>query len=128
MEIALQRTSRAPFHLVEELRERDYLSPTKFIQMMNLDLATFAERARVHRNTVSRAPASASVQAHIRETVRVLRAVFDLTGGDMDKAKAWFKNEPLPEFDYKTAETMVAAGKADDVIKLIEMYEAGAAG
>lgn len=116
------------FPLLEQLRENDYLSPVKFIELMNLDIGTFADRAHVHRNTVSRAPGSATVQAHIRDNIRVLRAAYDLSGGDLNKAKVWFKNEPLPEFDYKTPETLVAEGHADDVIRLIEMYEAGAAG
>ncbi|MDB5731206.1 MAG: hypothetical protein JWQ03_1101, partial [Variovorax sp.] len=91
-------------------------------------LGTFAHRAHVHRNTVARAPDSAGVQAHIRDNVRVLRAAYDQTGADMQKALVWFKNEPIREFDYKTPETLVAEGRADDVIKLLEMYEAGAAG
>ena len=116
------------FPLLEQLREKDYLSPVKFIDLMKIDLGTFAARAHVHRNTVSRAPDSSTVQEHIRQNIRVLKAVYDLNGGDMQKALAWFKNEPIREFDYKTAETVVAEGRADDVIKLLEMYEAGAAG
>lgn len=116
------------FPLLEQLREKDYLSPLKFIDLMKIDLGTFATRARVHRNTVSRAPDSSSVQEHIRQNIRVLKAVYDLNGGDLQKALVWFKNEPIREFDYRTAETVVAEGRADDVITLLEMYEAGAAG
>jgi hypothetical protein len=116
------------FPLLDQLREKDYLSPTKFIAVMKLDMGTFARRAHVHRNTVARAPESASVQEHIRQNVRVLKAVYDINGQDMEKALVWFKNEPLREFDYKTPETVVAEGRADDVIKLLEMYEAGATG
>ncbi len=54
--------------------------------------------------------------------------MYDLNGGDVQKAIVWYKNEPIREFEYKTAETVVAEGRADDVIKLLEMYEAGAAG
>ena len=116
------------FALVEELREGDHLSPEKFIELMHLDITTFAGNARVHRNTVSRAPASAGVQAHIRDNLRVLRAAFDLADGDLDKAIVWFKNEPLPDFGYKTPETLVAEGRGDDLIALIESYSAGALG
>jgi hypothetical protein len=116
------------FPLLEDLREDDHLSPVKFINLMKIDLNTFATRAHVHRNTVSRAPGSTTVQEHIRQNVRVLKAVFDLNGGDVQKALVWFKNEPLREFEYKTAEAVVAEGRADDVIKLLEMYEVGAAG
>lgn len=116
------------FPLLDQLRERDYLSPTKFIDLLKIDVATFADRAHVHRNTVSRAPESATVQDHIRQNIRVLKAVYDLNGGDIEKALVWFKNEPIREFDYKTPEMVVAEGRADDVIKLLEMYDAGATG
>ena len=116
------------FPLLEELREDDHLSPSKFIQIMHLDVATFARNAKVHRNTVARAPAAPSVQSHIRNNIRVLRAAYDVSGGDMKKAIFWFKNEPLPEFDYKTAEVLVTEGRAEDVIRLLESYDAGAAG
>jgi hypothetical protein len=120
--------ARFGFPLLEQLREEDHLSPTKFADLLNIDLGTFARRAHVHRNTVSRAPESNTVQEHIRQNVRVLKAMYDLNGGDLPKALMWFKNEPLREFGYKTGETLVAEGRADDVIKLLEMYEAGAAG
>lgn len=116
------------FPLLEDLREKDYLSPAKFIDLLRIDVATFADRAHVHRNTVSRAPESATVQDHIRQNIRVLKAVYDLNGGDLQKALVWFKNEPIREFDYKTPEMVVADGRADDVIKLLEMYDAGATG
>jgi hypothetical protein len=116
------------FRLIEQLREDDYLSPAKFVDLMKIDIATFADRAHVHRNTVARAPGSSTVQEHIRQNIRVLKAVYDINGGDIQKALLWFKNEPIREFDYKTAEIAVAEGRADDVIKLLGMYEAGAAG
>lgn len=116
------------FPLLDQLREKDYLSPTKFIDLLKIDVGTFANRAHVHRNTVSRAPESATVQDHIRQNIRVLKAVYDLNGGDLQKALVWFKNEPIREFDYKTPEMVVAEGRADDVIKLLEMYDAGATG
>jgi hypothetical protein len=116
------------FALLDELREDDHLSPTKFIEVMHLDVGTFARNAKVHRNTVARAPTSPGVQGHIRDNLRVLRAASDVAAGDIKRAIFWFRNEPLREFEYKTAETLVADGRADDVIRLLESYDAGAAG
>lgn len=130
MEATLDYRTPRPFGfpLLEQLREKDYLSPTKFIDLLKIDVGTFATRAHVHRNTVARAPESATVQEHIRQNLRVLKAVFDINGGDLEKALVWFKNEPIREFDYRTPEAVVADGRADDVIKLLEMYDAGATG
>lgn len=116
------------FGLTDELREGDHLSPTKFIKVMHLDIASFAKNARVHRNTVTRAPAASSVQSYIRANLRVLRAAWEVADRDTGKAIFWYRNEPLAPFGYKTAETLVAEGRADDVIGLLESYGAGAAG
>lgn len=121
----------AQFTFVDELMEPGkgpVLSPGLYIKRMNLDILSFAQNARVHRNTVSRAPEAASVQKHLRENVKVLKAAFDASGGDLGKAIHWFRNEPLAPFGYKTAEEIVADGRTQDVLRLIESYSAGAAG
>ena len=103
------------------------VSPRRFSQALQIDLQTLAEQAGVHRNTVSRAPASASVQRFLREAVRVIRAATDLSG-DVDKALFWYRNEPLQPFGYKTAERLVSEGRSDDVLRYVMSLEAGPAG
>lgn len=129
--IAAQDLPRAS-DLLEQLREevegRAILSPAKFIDLMGLDVRAFAEQAHVHRNTVTRAPGSTGVQQHIRLNIRVLAAALATAGGDVQRAIFWYKNEPLPPFEYKTAETLVAEGRADDVIGLLDSYQAGFTG
>jgi len=53
-----------------------------------MDLQTLAAQAHVHRNTLSRAPASESVQRVLREALLVIRAAADLSG-DVDRALFW---------------------------------------
>jgi len=121
----------AGFSLVDALREPGQdplLSPTRYIDLLKLDINTFAINAHVHRNTVSRAPGAASVQTYLRQNLRVLTAALDASGNDVAKALQWFRNEPLAPFGYKTAEQLVVDGRADDVIRLIQSYAAGAAG
>jgi hypothetical protein len=103
------------------------LSPKRFSDVLSIDLQTLAGQAHVHRNTLSRAPASESVQKFMREVLRVLRAGSDLTG-DVGRAIFWYRNEPLPPFNYKTAEQLVSEGRAEDVLRYVESLEAGAAG
>ena len=40
-------------------------------------------------------------------------------------ARAWFETEPLPGFNGETAEQLVAAGRASDVLDLISAADAG---
>jgi hypothetical protein len=103
------------------------LSPKRFSEVFSIDLQTLAAQAHVHRNTLSRAPASESVQRFLREALRVIRAAADLSG-DVDRALFWYRNEPLPPFGYETAEQLVSKGRTEDLLRYIESLEAGAAG
>lgn len=103
------------------------LSAKRFGDVLNIDLQTLATQAHVHRNTLSRAPASESVQKFLREALRVLRAAHDLSG-DVSRAIFWYRNEPLSPFGYKTAEQLVSEGRTEDVLRYVESLEAGAAG
>ena len=103
------------------------LSPKRFSDVLSLDLQTLADQAHVHRNTLTRAPGSESVQRFLREALRVLRAAFDLSG-DIQKAAFWYRNEPLPAFGYKTAERLVSEGRTDDVLRYVASLEAGTVG
>ena len=103
------------------------ISPKRFIAVFGIDLQTLANQAHVHRNTVSRAPASESVQRFLREVLRVIRAAADLSG-DIERALFWYRNEPLQPFEYKTAEQLVSAGRTDDLLRYIGSLQAGAAG
>jgi hypothetical protein len=103
------------------------LSPKRFSQALRMDLQTLAEQAHVHRNTISRAPASPGVQRFLREALRVIKAGTDISG-DVTKALFWYRNEPLSAFGYKTAEQLVSEGRTEDVLRYIVSLEAGAAG
>jgi len=116
---------------VEFLRDPEtpgpLLSPKKFSQALHIDLQTLADQAHVHRNTVSRAPASQGVQKFLREALKAIKAATDLNG-DVDRALFWYRNEPLAVFGYKTAEQLVSEGRTEDVLSYIVSLEAGAAG
>lgn len=103
------------------------LSPKRYVAAMKIDLQDLADQARVHRNTIGRAPNSKAVQDFLRQTLRVIKAAVDLNG-DVMNALFWYRNEPLAPFDYKTAETLVGEGRADDVVRYVSSLAAGAAG
>ncbi|UVE70335.1 MbcA/ParS/Xre antitoxin family protein (plasmid) [Burkholderia pyrrocinia] len=114
--------------LMSYLRDADTnavsISPRRYISVLRLELQDLATQAHVHRSTISRAPDSETIQRFLRETLRVLRAATDVSG-DVERAIFWFKNEPLREFDYKTAQTLVSEGRADAAIRYLKMAEAG---
>ena len=112
-----------------ELQEpgRPIISPLRFAQKLNLEQQQLAELAHVHRNTVSRMPASPRLQNFLRDAVRVLAASFALAGS-ADRALYWFRSHPIQDFDYKTPEVLVSEGRASAVIQYIESLHAGATG
>ena len=103
------------------------LSPSRYSEVMHIDLQTLATRAHVHRNTLQRAPGSDSIQRFLREAIRVIRAALDLNG-DLERAIFWYRNMPIPTFGYKTAEMLVSDNRTEDLLGYLESLEAGPVG
>ena len=99
------------------------VSARRFSEALHIDMQTLARQAGVHRNTLSRTPSSESVQRFLREALRVIRAATDIHGC-VKQALFWYRNEPLSEFEYKTAEQLVSSGRTEDVLKHIVAQEA----
>ena len=103
------------------------ISPKNFGLVFRVDMQTLAARAHVHRNTVRLAPDSETIQSHLRESVRVIRAAADISGS-IEKSIYWFKNHPLPTFDYKTPQDLVSEKRTEVLIKYIQSLQAGYTG
>lgn len=110
------------FDLAQQIKvvdEHQILSAAKVTEMMGLDLDTFSRNAHVHRSTVIRSPAAENIQSFIHTSLQVLAAVMDASGGDLQTAIFWYRDEPLAVFDHKTAETLVTEERAADVLDLL---------
>ena len=114
-------------HVREASAVAPLLSPKRFSQALHIDLQTLAAQAKVHRNTLTRSPGAREVQDFMRSALRVLKAATDVSG-DVDRALFWYRNEPLSEFGYKSAELLVSDGRTEDVLRYLVAVEAGAAG
>ncbi|MFC6282868.1 MULTISPECIES: DUF2384 domain-containing protein [Polaromonas] len=104
------------------------LSPVRYIDLLGMDIETLARNARVTVAAIAETPGAASIQMHLRENLRVIKAAHDVSGNDLLKTLRWFRAEPLPAFGRMTAEQAVAADRTDDVIRLILSLHGGAAG
>lgn len=107
--------------------KRPLISPKIFALVFNFDIQSLATAARVHRNTVARAPESEGVQRYLRDSVRVVRAAADVSHS-IEKAIFWYKNYPIPTFDYKTAQQLVSEGRTDDLILYMQSLQTGFSG
>lgn len=68
------------------------------------------------------------IQSSIPPIQQVVAAATAVSDGDLEAAILWYRNEPLAPFDYKTAESLVAEGRAADVLDLLESFQAGFVG
>lgn len=125
---SLDRRSAAVSGFVESLQEprTPYISPKRFSAALGVQVASLAVLAGVHRNTL-RNPASERLQDKLREMIRVITAAAALTG-DVSKAIYWYRNEPIADYDHKTAAELVAEGHTEAVMAHLRDLENGASG
>jgi DNA-binding phage protein len=111
---------------MNSLRDPAYAAPIvsarRFSEALHIDMQTLAKQAGVHRNTLSRTPASESVQRFLREALRVIRAATD-ANGCVKHALFWYRNEPLSAFEYKTAEQLVSSGRTEEVLRYVVSHD-----
>lgn len=126
--VSMERRTTAISAFVESLQEprTPYISPKRFSAALGVQVAGLANLAGVHRNTL-RNPASERLQDKLREMVKVISAAATLTG-DVSKAIFWYRNEPIADYDHKTAAELVAEGHADAVMAHLRDLENGASG
>lgn len=103
------------------------ISPKRFGLVFRVDMQTLATQAHVHRNTLRLAPETETIQSYLRESVRVIRAATDISTS-IEKAIYWFKNHPLPIFDYKTPQDLVSEKRTEALVKYIQSLQAGYTG
>jgi hypothetical protein len=126
--VSMERRTTAISGFVESLQEprTPYISPKRFSAALGVQVAGLASLAGVHRNTL-RNPASERLQDKLREMVKVISAAATLTG-DVSKAIFWYRNEPIADYDHKTAAELVAEGHADAVMAHLRDLDNGASG
>ena len=103
------------------------ISPKRFGQVLRVDMQNLALKAHVHRNTIFRSPDSESVQQYLRNAVRVIRAAADVSN-NIENAIFWYKNNPIPTFDYKTPQDLVSEGRTDTLVRYIQSLQSGYTG
>ena len=102
-------------------------SARRFVTALHIDMQTLARLVHVHRNTVSRLAGSESAQSTFETPSGSSELQTDISG-DVRSTLFWYRNEPLPTFDYKTAEQLVSEGRTEDMLLYVTSLGAGAAG
>jgi len=110
----------------DEFREpgQTVIRPERFAAALNLQLQELAQLAHVHRATVSEAPANARLQGYMRESLQVISAALEVAH-DRDRALYWYRNAPIPAFQHRTAEQLVADHKTEAVLAYLQSIRGG---
>ena len=113
---------------VQSLQEpkTPFISPKRFSAVLGVQVANLADLTGVHRNTL-RNPSSERLQVKMREMVKAITTAASLTG-DISQAIYWFRNEPIADYDHKTAAELVAEGHLEAVLSYLRDLENGARG
>ncbi|QXZ81766.1 hypothetical protein J5274_24840 (plasmid) [Rhizobium sp. L51/94] len=113
---------------VDSLQEprTPYISPKRLSEALGVPVTGLAALTGVHRNTL-RNPSSERLQGRMRELIKVISAAAELSGA-VDKAVYWYRNEPIWDYDHKTAAELVAEGHVEAVLAYIRDLANGARG
>ena len=103
------------------------IEPERFAAALNLQVQELAQLAHVHRSTVAEAPTNVRLQSFMREALQVLSAAISVAQ-DRDRAIYWYRNAPIPEFNHRTAEQLVADHKTDAVLSYLSSISVGPTG
>jgi hypothetical protein len=103
------------------------IEPERFATALHLQIQELAQLARVHRATVSEAPTNVRLQGFMREALQVLSATLDVVR-DRERAIYWYRNSPIPEFQHRTAEQLVAEHKTEAVLSYLASIGGGSTG
>ncbi len=113
--------SRETSGLIAEVTETDhpFISPRKMEEVLEFTRVELLTIGQVNRNTFTRNPRTRKLQDRMGQTVKIIAAAEDLLG-DRVKAIAWFRFQPVAEYDYKTPLQLVSEGHAEAVIAYIQ--------
>ncbi len=113
---------------VESIREplTPHISPKRLSAALGVPVSHLAGLTGVHRNTLNK-PSSERLQVKLREIVKAISAAAAI-GGDLNAAIYWFRNEPIADYDHKTAAELVAEGHLEAVLGYLRDIENGANG
>lgn len=101
-----------------------YLSPTRFAEVLGLDLETLARSLGVHGSTMRFHPESRRTQERLRDFNRVFQAMMELNPSVQDVA-FHMKNTPIQSLGNRSLFEVVRAGDVDDALRYLQSLSGG---
>ncbi len=111
---------------IANFAERGQFEPRKIAAALRTSSEEIAMTVGLGKDALQRRTriSSDKTQRRLRELVEVLNKVEPRFGSEL-MAYAWYRSEPLPGFDGRTAMQLVQEGKAQQVLEYIDAVDAG---
>lgn len=111
---------------IAQFAERGLFEPRKIAAILRTSSEEVAMTVGLGKDALQRRTRinSAKTQRRLRELVEVLNKVQPRFGSEL-MAYAWYRSEPLPGFDGRTAMQLVQDGKAQQVLEYVDAVDAG---
>lgn len=103
------------------------INPQLFASALGMNIQTLAGRAHVHRATITHPCRDDPLQVFLRDAMRILGAAAEIND-NLPDVLFWFRNEPVPPFDYQCPEQLVSAGRTDDLLRFVQSLKTGGLG
>ena len=111
---------------IQSYADNGAFAPRKIVDALRTTSDELARSLGLGKDAIQRKDRIASdrTQRRLRQMVEVLNKVEPRFGSEL-MAYAWYRSEPLPGFDGRTAMQLVRDGKAQQVLDYIDAVDAG---
>ena len=111
---------------IQNYADNGAFAPRKIVDALRTTSDELARSLGLGKDAIQRKDRIASdrTQRRLRQMVEVLNKVEPRFGSEL-MAYAWYRSEPLPGFDGRTAMQLGQEGKAQQVLEYIDAVDAG---
>ncbi|MBO3273989.1 hypothetical protein [Pseudomonas schmalbachii] len=105
-------------------------SAERYTKVFGVSPAIWAAQVDSYRRSQSFVAAASEAEAaqhFIADALRVVLAVAE-SGVAIEKSIAWFRHEPLPTFERRTAEQLISQGQVEQILQFLASWQAGSQG
>lgn len=112
--------------MIEKTLANGLFAPKKLAELLLTTVEELARSLGLGKDAIQRKDRIRSdrTQRRMRQMIEILNKVEPRFGSPL-AAYAWYRSEPLPGFDGRTAMQLVHEDKADAVLQFIDAVDAG---
>lgn len=120
------RRSRTSFLVTSFMRSNGELDMEQITSSFGMTKSQLAETAGLGRDTLQKTArmAAPKTQTRVKEMLEIISRIEPWAGGQT-QAMAWYRAQPIPALDGRTAEALVKSGRAGSVREYLDHIALG---